>query len=44
VEHESVAKFMQFAQNKIYLKGIEHRIAALADARLLPSTTFAPIY
>ena len=44
VEHESVAKFMQFAQNKIYLKGIGHRIAALADARLLPSTTFAPIY
>jgi len=38
VEHESVSKFMEFVNNENYLKGIGHRNAALADARLLPST------
>ena len=36
VKHKSVRVFMQFAQNKEYLKGIGHRSAALADSRLLP--------
>ena len=36
VEHQSVAKFMEFAQNKDYLKTIGHRTAALDDSRLLP--------
>lgn len=38
VEHESVLKFMQFAQNKEYLKNAGHRTAGLEDSRLLPST------
>ncbi|MGY6650483.1 DUF1330 domain-containing protein [Wenyingzhuangia sp. IMCC45574] len=38
VEHESVVKFMEFAQNKEYLKNAGHRTAALEDSRLLPST------
>lgn len=38
VEHESVAKFMAFAQNEDYLKTAGHRTAALEDSRLLPST------
>tara|TARA_R110002049_G_scaffold33375_4_gene109762 strand:- start:20871 stop:21299 length:429 start_codon:yes stop_codon:yes gene_type:complete len=38
VEHESVLKFMEFAQNKDYLKNAGHRTAALEDSRLLPST------
>ncbi|GAA0746625.1 DUF1330 domain-containing protein [Gaetbulibacter jejuensis] len=37
VEHESVLKFMEFAQNPDYLKNAGHRIAALEDSRLLPS-------
>ena len=37
VEHESVAKFMAFAQNENYLKTAGHRTAALEDSRLLPS-------
>ncbi|MEN7548595.1 DUF1330 domain-containing protein [Rapidithrix thailandica] len=37
VEHESVLKFMEFAQNKDYLKNAGHRTAALEDSRLLPS-------
>lgn len=36
VEHESVKKFMEFAQNKEYLKIAGHRTAALMDSRLLP--------
>lgn len=36
VEHQSVAKFMEFAQNQEYLKVAGHRIAALEDSRLLP--------
>lgn len=36
VEHESVSKFMQFAQDKEYLKTAGHRTAALDDSRLLP--------
>lgn len=38
VEHASVMKFMQFAQNEDYLKTAGHRTAALENARLLPST------
>lgn len=38
VEHESVKKFMEFAQNENYLKYIGHRTAALEDSRLLPSS------
>ena len=36
VEHESVEKFMAFAQNEAYLKTAGHRTAALQDSRLLP--------
>lgn len=38
VEHQSVAKFMEFAQNEDYLKTAGHRTAALEDSRLLPSS------
>ncbi|MDO5968827.1 DUF1330 domain-containing protein [Flavivirga aquimarina] len=38
VEHESVLKFMEFAQNKDYLKNAGHRTAGLEDSRLLPTT------
>ena len=38
VEHQSVMKFMEFAQNKDYLKTAGHRTAALEDSRLLPTT------
>ena len=38
VEHQSVSKFMEFAENKDYLKIAGHRTAALEDSRLLPST------
>ncbi|MBO6516758.1 MAG: DUF1330 domain-containing protein [Bacteroidia bacterium] len=38
VEHESVARFMAFAQNKDYLRTAGHRTAALEDSRLLPSS------
>jgi len=37
VEHESVKKFMEFAQSKDYLKKAGHRTAALEDSRLLPT-------
>ena len=37
VKHQSVLKFMEFAQNKDYLKKAGHRTAALEDSRLLPS-------
>ncbi len=37
VEHESVLKFMEFAQNQDYLKKAGHRTAALEDSRLLPT-------
>ena len=37
VEHESVLKFMEFAQNPDYLKNAGHRTAALEDSRLLPT-------
>ena len=40
VEHQSVEKFMSFAQNESYLKFLGHRTAALEDSRLLPSTEF----
>lgn len=36
VRHASVDKFMAFARNEGYLKGIGHRTAALTDSRLLP--------
>ena len=38
VEHQSVSKFMAFAENKDYLKIAGHRKAALENSRLLPST------
>lgn len=38
VEHQSVVKFMEFAQNPDYLKNAGHRAAALEDSRLLPIT------
>lgn len=37
VEHESVIKFMEFAENPDYLKNAGHRTAALEDTRLLPT-------
>jgi uncharacterized protein (DUF1330 family) len=37
VEHESVLKFIEFAQNPDYLKKAGHRKAALEDSRLLPT-------
>ena len=37
VKHESVMKFMEFAQTPAYLKIAGHRRAALEDSRLLPS-------
>jgi uncharacterized protein (DUF1330 family) len=41
VEHSSVMKFMEFSQNKEYLKTAGHREAALEDSRLLPSSEIA---
>jgi len=38
VEYESVVKFMDFAQNAVYLKNAGHRTAGLEDSRLLPSS------
>ncbi len=38
VGHQSVAKFIEFSQNKDYLKTAGHRSAALEDSRLLPIT------
>lgn len=35
VKHKSAGKFMAFAQNLGYLKGVGHRTAALEDSRLL---------
>lgn len=36
VRQASVASFLEFASNQDYLSGIGHRLAALADSRLLP--------
>lgn len=36
VQHESVEKFLAFAENENYLKTYGHRFAALDDSRLLP--------
>ncbi|MEZ4991400.1 MAG: DUF1330 domain-containing protein [Saprospiraceae bacterium] len=36
VKHQSVARFMAFAQDQVYLKTAGHRTAALEDSRLLP--------
>jgi len=38
VEHESVAKFIEFSQQDEYLKYAGHRAASLEDSRLLPMT------
>ncbi len=38
VEHESVQKFVSFANNEDYLRIAGHRQAALLDSRLLPIT------
>lgn len=36
--HKSAQVFLGFARNPEYLAGIGHRVAALADSRLLPVT------
>ena len=36
VRHASVEGFIAMASNRAYLAGIGHRVAALADSRLLP--------
>ena len=36
VRHASVETFMSFASNEAYLGGMGHRLAAIADSRLLP--------
>ncbi|MFL9836671.1 DUF1330 domain-containing protein [Flavobacterium sp. ST-75] len=38
VKHKSIINFIEFAQSKDYLEYAYHRLAALADSRLLPST------
>lgn len=38
VEYLSVDKFMEFAQSKAFLDHAGHRMAALEDSRLLPTT------
>lgn len=38
VRQASVQSFLAFADNPAYLAGLGHRIAALADSRLLPLT------
>lgn len=39
VRHASVDKFLAFARNEAYLRGVGHRTAALEDSRLLPIET-----
>lgn len=39
VEYPSVESFMTFSKSKAYNNNVHHRTAALADSRLLPSTT-----
>lgn len=41
VEQSSPSAFIAFASNPEYMAGIGHRIAALADSRLLPLEEFA---
>ncbi len=36
IKHASPLEFLAFAENEAYLVGLGHRIAALADSRLLP--------
>lgn len=36
VRHASVDAFLSFAGNEAYMAGIGHRLAAIADSRLLP--------
>jgi citrate synthase len=38
IRQSSVQPFFAFANNKAYLAGIGHRIAAIEDPRLLPVT------
>jgi hypothetical protein len=38
VRQKSAAAFLAFANHEAYLRGIGHRVAALADSRLLPLT------
>ncbi|SFD23920.1 DUF1330 domain-containing protein [Algibacter pectinivorans] len=38
LEHQSIEKFMTFSQSKAYLNNVGHRMAGLADSRLLPTT------
>ena len=43
VEHQSVQKFMEFAQNPNYLRIAGHRTAALEDSRLLPTSAITSL-
>lgn len=36
VRHQSPQAFLSFASNEAYLSGMGHRLAAIADSRLLP--------
>lgn len=43
VRQSSVQSFLAFASNPDYLAGIGHRVAALADSRILPLTHRNPL-
>lgn len=43
VRQSSVQSFLAFATNQDYLAGIGHRVAALADSRILPLTQADPL-
>ncbi|MFQ5537166.1 MAG: hypothetical protein ACE5GJ_06905 [Gemmatimonadota bacterium] len=36
VRHRSAHTFLSFAEDEAYLEGMGHRLAAVADSRLLP--------
>lgn len=38
VEHQSLEKFMAYANSEVYKNNVGHRYAALLDSRLLPTT------
>ncbi len=43
VRQSSIQSFLAFATNQDYLAGIGHRVAALADSRILPLTQTDPL-
>lgn len=43
VRQSSAQAFLAFATNSEYLAGIGHRVAALADSRILPLTQIDPL-